>query len=190
MPHAFRLPQHWGQGRVITFGCQQPQNPGTERIPFRGHGYHDHNWGTLPFASEIQDWYWARATLGEGRSAVLYHVNYHRPASPVSHLLLFEKGRMTHHAPRATVQAKGFRVNAFGLRSATRLEVQSADVSVQFHLGKRLDSSPFYIRTLSQATLTQNGQTMTGRGMAEYFRPKLLGTKLAASATKARIVAP
>ena len=78
--------------------------------------------------------------------------------------------------------------NAFGTAYATRLLAQSGALAASFSLGRRLDSSPFYIRTLCQAGLTADGRTETGTGMAEYFRPRLLSSRLAASATKARIV--
>ena len=31
----------------------------------RGLGYHDHNWGSLPFEDYLQEWYWGRAYLGD-----------------------------------------------------------------------------------------------------------------------------
>ena len=97
---------------------------------------------------------------------------------------------MTHHDAHARVVADRPRVNAFGTRHATRLDVRSGGITAQFHLGRRLDSSPFYVRTLTRATLTQGGRAVEGAGMAEYFRPRLLGSRVAASATKARMVAP
>ncbi len=175
---------------AAELSLREAHNSEAERIVFSGHGYHDHNWGTLPFAADIRDWYWARATLDDGRVAVLYHVDYHRPRKPVSHLVLFENGRMTHHDPQAVVTAGRFRVNVFGTRYATLLSVRSGGVTAGFRLDRRLDSSPFYVRVLSRAKLTQDGRTAQGDGMGEYFRPRLLGSRLAASATKARIVTP
>ena len=163
-------------------------NSGTERIRFAGQGYHDHNWGTLPFAADIRDWYWARAALPEGRAAVLYHVHPHRPQPPVSHLLLFDQGVLARYDPHTQVKQHRWRTNAFGTSYATRLEAVSGDVTAVFHLRQRLDSAPFYLRTFSKATVTQFGKAESGQGMAEYFRPRLLGTRLAASAMKARIV--
>ena len=172
-----------------TLTLREAHNLGVERVAFTGDGYHDHNWGTLPFAADIQDWYWARAALGGGRVAVVYHVNSHTPHTPVSHLVLFERGRMTHHDPQAVVTLGRPRVNVFGTRYATRLDVRSGGIAATFWLGHRLDSSPFYVRVLSHATVTQDGRTALGGGMGEYFRPRLLGNSLVASATKARIVA-
>ena len=172
-------------GRITL---REAQNPGAEAIAFSGRGYHDHNWGTLPFSSTIHDWYWARVALSDTRALIVYHVNSHRPRPPVSHLLLFDGGRLLRHDPQAHVELSRPRLNAFGTACATCLQAQSGDLAANFTLGHRLDSAPFYLRTLCQATLTMDGRTETGTGMAEYFRPRLLSSRLAASATKARIV--
>lgn len=163
-------------------------NHSAERIRFTGDGYHDHNWGTLPFAADIRDWYWARAALPGDRAAVLYHVDFHRPKPSVSHLLLFEQGLLLRHDPHAHVTRQRLGMNIFGTGYASLLEAVSGDVQASFSLETRMDSAPFYVRALSHAAVTQAGRTEQGRGVAEYFRPRLLGTQLVASATKARIV--
>ena len=172
-------------GRITL---SEAQNPGARTIHFSGRGYHDHNWGILPFSSTIHDWYWARAALSDRRALIVYHVNGHHPRPPLSHLLLFDGGRLLRHDPQAHVTLARPRLNAFGTAYATRLHVQSGDLAASFSLNHRLDSAPFYLRTLCQGTLTLDARTETGTGMAEYFRPRLLSSRLAASATKARIV--
>lgn len=160
---------------------------GAEHIAFAGDGYHDHNWGTLPFDAALRDWHWARAALGNGRTAIVYHVE-RRDGRPDSHLLLFEEGRLTRHDPQASVTRSRWRINGFGTVYATRLDVQSADTAATFLLRQRLDSAPFYVRTLADATVTTAGRVETGRGLGEWFRPALMSSPLAASAMKARIV--
>lgn len=166
---------------------REQANAGAHRLHFQGLGYHDHNWGTLPFDTAIKDWYWGRVSLGTDKALLVYHVRY-RTAPPVSHLLRFEGGRLTLHDPAAHVVLKRTRMNGFLMPYATHLAVQSGNVSAVFHLGARLDSAPFYARTLCTASVSRAGVTEQGRGLAEYFKPRLLGTRLAASATKARIV--
>ena len=34
------------------------------RLEFDGFGYHDKNWGDIPFAEAVQSWYWGHAQLG------------------------------------------------------------------------------------------------------------------------------
>ena len=162
-------------------------NSGAERLRFAGLGYHDHNWGALPFDKSIRDWYWGRASLGPGESVLVYHVRC-RHTPPVSHLLCFKEGRLTRHDPSAQVTLRRVRTNGFLMPYATRLEVQSGDTSAVFNLETRLDSAPFYVRALCAATVCQGSQTQQGRGLAEYFKPRPLGLPLVASATKARIV--
>ncbi len=167
---------------------REAQNPGAEAIAFDGDGYHDHNWGTLPFAADIRDWYWARVGLGDGKALLLYHVQYHHAQRPVSHLLQFDGGRLVLHDDQAQVTLRRRRINGFGTVYATRLQVQSGETTAEFHLGARLDSAPFYVRTLCRASVTERGTVTHGAGVGEYFRPRMLSGAIVASAMKARIV--
>jgi len=165
-----------------------PQNGvAVEKIAFTGHGYHDHNWGRLPFDTHLKEWYWARAEMENDRAVVLYHVRSQGAAKSVSHLLLFEAGRLILHDQNARVRLGRRTVNGFGTVYATRLSAESGDVSVQFDLGTRLDSAPFYLRVFCNASIITNGKTEAGQGIGEYFRPQMLASPLVASATKARI---
>lgn len=166
---------------------REPQNPGDETVTFRGSGYHDHNWGTLPFARAVRDWYWARAALADGSALIVYHVRYHH-APPVSHLLHFRDGRLESHDDAATVTLGRPRWNAFGAPYATRLNVRSGDTEATLLLGSRLDSAPFYVRALCRVQGRLGDRPITGDGLGEYFRPRMLAWPLVASATKSRIV--
>lgn len=166
---------------------REPHNPGLERIAFTGTGYHDHNWGRLPFDAAIRDWYWARAALSSERSVILYHVRPRRGPA-VSHLLLFERGRLTRHAPSADVRLSRPVLTGFGTRYFSSLSAAGAGFEAGFRLGTRLDSAPFYLRTLCDATVTLDGRTESGRGLGEYLRPRPMSWPLVASAMKARIV--
>ena len=172
------------QGRIEL---REPHNPGAETIEFRGTGYHDHNWGRLPFDAAIRDWYWARAALKGERSIVLYHVHPHRGPN-VSHVLLFEGGRLLRHDAQAQVRLERPVFNGFGTRYHSQLTVSGADLEVKFRFGTRLDSAPFYLRALCTATLTQDKHTESGQGIGEYLRPRAMSWPLVASAMKARIV--
>ena len=172
-------------GRITL---REAQNFGAEEIRFTGHGYHDHNWGRLPFSKDIRDWYWARAGLGQERATLLYHVRARGNKEPISHLLLFDGGRLTRHDAGARVSLSRPAVNGFGTVYATQIVAESGDVRACFRLRSRLDSAPFYLRTLCEATVTQGGKTETGTGMGEYLRPRVMSWPLVASAMKARIV--
>ena len=172
-------------GRIVL---REAHNPGTEEIVFSGTGYHDHNWGRLPFAADIRDWYWARAALDGERAAILYHVRPRRGAQAVSHFLLFERGRLTWHDASPQVHLSRPAVNAFGTVYATRLEVVSGGHAARLEFSARLDSAPFYVRALCAATLSRESGSETGQGIGEYLRPRMMSWPLVASAMKARIV--
>jgi len=173
-------------GKIALRGAQ---NREAEEISFQGQGYHDHNWGRLPFDARWRDWYWARAALTGDRAVIVYHVRARGAAKAVSHLLLFEAGRLIFHDQNAQVWLSHRAVNGFGMVYATRLTANSGAFHVRFDLGTRLDSAPFYLRVLCNAAVTSEGVMEAGQGTGEYFRPQMLSWLLVASATKARIVA-
>lgn len=37
---------------------------GDERLAFTGYGYHDKNWGDVPFVDVVQSWYWGHGRFG------------------------------------------------------------------------------------------------------------------------------
>ncbi len=170
-------------------GLRAPHNAGEEVVAFRGAGYHDHNWGRLPFAADIRDWYWARAALGDERAVILYHVRPRRGAQATSHLLVFDRGRIVRHDAAPRVSLSRPQVNAFGTLYAGRLTAESGGLTATFDLNGRLDSAPFYVRLLGTATVRgEDGRTGAGRGIGEYLRPGVMAWPLVASAMKARIV--
>ncbi len=173
-------------GQIALRGAQ---NREAEEITFQGQGYHDHNWGRLPFDAHIQDWYWARAALAGERAVILYHVRSRGQAKSVSHLLLFEAGKLLRHDQNARVRLSRWTINGFGTMYAARLIAECAGYEARFDFRTRLDSAPFYLRALCDATVTRAGEMQSGQGMGEYFRPRMLSWPLVASATKARIVA-
>jgi len=117
----------------------------------------------------------------------LYHVQPRR-GQPISHLLLFEEGRLLRHDPRAKVVVGRPVWNGFGTRYYSNLAVRAGHLEAEFRLGTRLDSAPFYIRALCAATLRQGGKVEHGQGLGEYLRPRPMSWPLVASAMKARIV--
>lgn len=167
---------------------REAHNPGAETIAFEGTGYHDHNWGRLPFDAAISDWYWARAALGGTRAAVLYYVRPKGRSAALTHLLLFENGEMRRHETGCRVTLSRRVLSGLGAVYATRLVAEAADLHVEFTLEQRLDSAPFYVRALCRATVREGKTVEEGQGIGEYLRPRLMSWPLVASAMKARIV--
>ncbi len=172
---------------------REAHNPGAETIMFEGTGYHDHNWGRLPFEDTIRDWYWARAALGDTqsggtRAAVLYHVRPRGRGAALTHLLLFEDGHLRRHETGCRVTLSRRVLSGLGTVYATRLTAEAEGLRAEFVLEGRLDSAPFYVRAPCRATVRSGETEETGRGMAEYLRPRMMGWPLVASAMRARIV--
>ncbi len=167
---------------------REAHNPGAETIRFEGTGYHDHNWGRLPFDAAIQDWYWARAALGGTRAAVLYHVRPKGGKAALTHLLLFENGELRRHETDCQVTLSRRTLSGLGALYATRLTASAGDLQTEFVLEGRLDSAPFYVRALCRATVREGANTEQGQGIGEYLCPRMMGWPLVASAMKARIV--
>lgn len=172
-------------GQIIL---REAHNPGAETIAFMGTGYHDHNWGRLPFDAAIQDWYWARAALGGTRAAVLYHVRPKGGKAALTHLLLFENGELRRHETDCRVTLSRRVLSGLGALYATRLTASAGDLHAEFTLEKRLDSAPFYVRALCRATVREGEREEQGQGIGEYLSPGMMGWPLVTSAMKARIV--
>ncbi len=171
-----------------TVVLREKQNAVGETLAFKGHGYHDHNGGALPF--DARDWHWARASLGPEQAVVLYALGgagaSGRGAGASGRLLRCEGGTIT--VQDACITRAQTRINAFGLVYASRVTAQTEDTCAVFDFGPRLDSAPFYVRALCHARVTGRGRAQEGHGLGEYFRPTGLAGRLMASATKARIV--
>jgi hypothetical protein len=183
--------------------------PSGKVINFRGSGYHDHNFGRLPF-DDTDLWYWGRAPLacddGQKRVAVFYHLQPPAPppAPPLSTLLVFGNGSATGPPPVVATNdvlgnlAQPVR-SAYGLRHAVELGFTTRDAPGPTRLVASLhpergafSEGPFY-RRLSltiQANELQNGQPIwagAGEGIGEIFRPPGLCGPVASRALWSRL---
>lgn len=158
--------------------------PTGRTVPFVGSGYHDHNFGRLPYA-DTAVWYWGRAALSGDDGAARTGVFYHReaPDAPAqSTLLLFgPEGEPLVGAATAACRPGPLRRSAYGLRHAERLTL-STDSAVMHAVlrGDRgtFSEGPFYrrfpldLRVEAAAAMPAGA----GQGIAEVFRPAgLLG---------------
>ncbi|MDX1932387.1 MAG: hypothetical protein SFU56_07265 [Capsulimonadales bacterium] len=151
-----------------------------QTIDFPADGYHDHNFGTLPWAGgEDAGWFWARGHLsgenGERTTAIVYtHTGEperflltHRAGSPI---------RITDAARSAvTVTYR----NPYGLdyRLSERFEQpESGEVFVlRCNAFGDLLRGPFYGRWVVEISGTdEKGAPLQGKGIAEAFRPSRL----------------
>ena len=172
---------------IGTIELAEQHNYGKEVISFVGEGYHDQNWGQLPF-SPIQDWYWARINFPGNECVILYHLTGEGGTAQQSLLRLDGLGRIHHMDGARILRSKSASILSRNLpKTAT---AASTELTLEINRGRLLDTSPFYTRGRVDATLVDlaTGETKIGLGMAEVFRPDVLTHWLTVSAMKARIV--
>lgn len=169
-------------------------------IDFTGTGYHDHNFGTLPW-SQTRSWLWGRGHLSNKAGAILHTVFYwNHPASSSGEvapgadaffLLLDRQGRTVYRTTSAyggDSYAWGKRSGRYGLETVHGIDLHTEPTDfngvsysnlLQLPLFESfLSESPFYERGVSQFKLTVEKDSeeteYTGAGIAEVFEPSRL----------------
>jgi hypothetical protein len=170
-------------------------------IRFSGKGYHDHNFGALPW-SDTRLWEWGRGRVSAENGSVLYPVFYwnHTHTSATGQktntgdaflLLLDSQGRVVHHTASAwggDSYGFGTRTGKYGLKSVGGVELLSEATrsdGVRYKnalsatlFDSPLSESPFYERGVSRYTLHIEKDSVetvyTGTGIAEVFEPARL----------------
>jgi carotenoid 1,2-hydratase len=124
---------------------------GNSVIPFHGRGYHDHNFGTGPIGPGIKHWFWGRVLLDD--RCVTFH--FARPRDwrmePEVHLVEIDStGAHEIDVDVQRIEMDWLSRTAWWLRYP-RVE-QFADV-LRLENPRVIDSSPFYLRIMYDATL-------------------------------------
>ncbi len=180
--------------------------PSGKSIAFRGSGYHDHNFGRLPF-DDTDLWYWGRVPLtcddGQERLAVFYHLQPPAPpARPLSALLLLPVSDAGPPSVTATsvlgTPSQPVR-SAYGLRHALEVGFTARDGLGETRIVATLhpergafSEGPFYRRLplTIQASEERNGRALwtgAGEGIGEVFRPAGLCGPVASRALWSRL---
>lgn len=176
--------------------------PDGERIHLRGTGYHDHNYGRLPFA-DTDLWYWGRVPLvcddGATRTAVLYHLEG-KGSNKTTRLFLFDvAGAPVALAEDASAALSRTIRGPYGLWHAARLEISAAKGEQRTHVTVTLPeersgfaAAPFYRRLPINLTAWEqrSGRTVwsgTGDGVGDVFRPARLCGPIVSRAMWSRI---
>lgn len=142
---------------------------------FHGTGYHDHNRDTRWMPATIAEWQWGRIHF-PATTAVFYRYRERGETERTTRLYLTQDNSLEVFAPR--VKAARARQHFFGQRYPTLLEFQTtpaADVkTLNIRQQRIIDSSFFYLRFLSRATLEIDGRTQHATGITEYLAPRSL----------------
>lgn len=121
-------------------------------LHWRGHGYHDSNWGEVPLEDSFLSWTWSRAHLTR-ETAILYDVV---PANGPERGLALRFDERGDAQSFAAPPAQGLPRGLWGVERATRV-----DNDHQARVVDTLEDAPFYLRsTLSTHLLGQAATAM------------------------------
>lgn len=142
-------------------------------VHFRGTGYHDHNLDNRWLPETVQDWQWGRAHFSDA-TAVFYRYKEHGASDPTTKLYVVRHGELRERD--ADYEEQIHARNKFGLKYPTRLRLVSEDnMRLRVKQTETIDSSFFYLRFLSEMTLTlRDGKPRKAVGFTEHLAPKSL----------------
>lgn len=142
-------------------------------VHFRGTGYHDHNFDNRWLPDTVSDWQWGRAHFADS-TAVFYRYQEIGEETATTKLFTIKNNELRHR--EAIYEEEKFSRDKFGIKYPTRLHVVTDD-NLRLHVEqtKIIDSSFFYLRFLSEMTLTLNdGKPRQAVGITEYLAPNAL----------------
>ncbi|HEY8561354.1 MAG TPA: hypothetical protein VIL74_13335 [Pyrinomonadaceae bacterium] len=143
-------------------------------LHFRGTGYHDHNYDDRWLPETVQDWQWGRAHFTDC-SAVFYRYRECRAGDGgATKLFTIRNGELSES--EAEYDEQQFGRDIFGIRYPQRLTFLTEDnLRLRVKQTKIIDASFFYLRFLSEMTLTmRDGKPRKAVGITEYLNPKAL----------------
>ena len=145
----------------------------SDEINFRGTGYHDHNLDNRWLPEIVKDWQWGRSHFLD-TTAVYYRYDELEKDKTVSKLFLTRDHQITEKDAKFEVQEIGR--DKFGLKYPKRLKITTEDnVKLRVKQNKIIDSSFFYLRFLSETTLTlRDGKPRKTIAITEHLEPKTL----------------
>lgn len=142
-------------------------------IHFRGTGYHDHNLDNRWLPETVQDWQWGRAHFADA-TAVFYRYKEISTSEPVTKLYVVRHGELRQRD--ADYEEQTHARDKFGLKYPTRLRLITEDnMRLRVKQTETIDSSFFYLRFLSEMTLTlRDGKPRKAIGFTEHLAPRTL----------------
>lgn len=144
-----------------------------DTVNFRGTGYHDHNIDNRWLPETVQDWQWGRAHFADA-TAVFYRYKEIAETEPITKLFVVSEGKLRER--NALYEEQNFQRDIFGIKYPYRMTFLTEDnVRLRVKQTKIIDASFFYLRFLSEMTLTlRDGKPRKTIGITEYLAPKAL----------------
>lgn len=142
-------------------------------IQFRGTGYHDHNYDNRWLPKTVKDWQWGRAHFSDA-TAVFYRYKECSDAPAVTKLITVRNGEMRERD--AEFEDLQMKRDIFGIKFPQRMTFTTPDnMRLRVKQLQTIDSSFFYLRFLSEMTLTlRDGKPRKSIGITELLSPKTL----------------
>ena len=144
-----------------------------DSIHFRGSGYHDHNLDQRYLPTTVENWLWGRAHFPDA-TIVFYHYKEIGADEAVTKLYLIKDGELLERD--AQFEGQQLSRDIFGIKYPERLTFTTEINSrLRVKQNKVIDSSFFYLRFLSEMTLTlRDGKPRKTVGITEQLSPKTL----------------
>jgi len=118
-------------------------------VHFRGHGYHDANWGVSPLETAFQRWSWSRARLHrQHRAAVIYDTVDRVSGNPQHRAFLIDRDGLTEELAAVRRPTSALPRTMWGIPRSTRLDDHG-----KARLIHDLEDGPFYARSLLSANV-------------------------------------
>ena len=142
-----------------------------DTIHFRGTGYHDHNLDNRWLPETVADWQWGRAHFADA-TAVFYRYK-EIDGAPTTKLFTVRSDEL--RDCDSSYEETNFARDKFGIKYPQRLTLVAEDAHLSVRQSKIIDSSFFYLRFLSEMTLTVGGEKPRQTiGITEFLNPKAL----------------
>jgi carotenoid 1,2-hydratase len=113
-------------------------------LRWTGSGYLDSNWGDSPLADAFVRWHWSRASLPDGRTAVLYETTAREAETSPLFLQFGSRGEVHESPPPQSVALR-----STGWRVARQTRAEQGDARII----RTLEDTPFYARSLLSTRL-------------------------------------
>ena len=149
------------------------KNKTRDVVNFRGTGYHDHNLDNRWLPDTVEDWQWGRAHFADA-TAVYYRYKEIGEKDAVTKFLTVRDGKLRER--ECVFEEQNFSRHIFGIKYPNRLTfTENEGARLRVKQTKLIDSSFFYLRFLSEMTLTlRDGKPRKTVGFTEHLAPKAL----------------
>ena len=150
-------------------------NNDLDTIHFRGTGYHDHNLDNRWLPETVADWQWGRAHFADATAVFYRYKEFGEQAT--TKLFTVRNNEFTDRD--SSYEEINFTRDKFGIKYTQRLTLVTEDnMRLRVKQTKIIDSSFFYLRFLSEMTLTlRDGKPRKTVGITEFLNPKALKYK-------------